>query len=93
MAHVKGTGTTSLGRDSQGQRLGVKLFGGEKAKKGGIIVRQKGTIFRAGQNVKRAKDDTLFALIDGIVSFKKKKVKRFNGQLKETTFISVLPSK
>ena len=55
MAHVKGTGTTSLGRDSQGQRLGVKLFGGQIAKNGSIIVRQKGTKFRAGQNVKRAK--------------------------------------
>jgi len=93
MAHVKGTGTTSLGRDSQGQRLGVKLFGGQLAKSGSIIVRQKGTKFRAGQNVKRGKDDTLFALVAGTVSFKKKKVKRFNGQLKLATFISILPTK
>jgi len=93
MAHVKGTGTTSLGRDIQGQRLGVKLFGGQKANSGSIIVRQKGTKFRAGQNVKRAKDDTLFAIISGTVSFKKKRVKRFNGQLKQTTFISIIPTK
>lgn len=92
MAHVKGTGTTSLGRDSQGQRLGVKLFGGEKANSGSIIVRQKGTKFRAGQNVKRAKDDTLFAVISGTVSFKTKKIKRFNGQLKHATFVSIIPT-
>ncbi|MDP2683973.1 MAG: 50S ribosomal protein L27 [bacterium] len=93
MAHVKGTGTSSLGRDSQGQRLGVKLFGGQIANSGSIIVRQKGTKFRAGQNVKRAKDDTLFAMVSGLVSFKKKKVKRFNGQLKLTTFVSIIPTK
>jgi len=90
MAHVKGTGTTSLGRDSQGQRLGVKLFGGQLAKQGSIIVRQKGTKYRAGQNVKRANNDTLFATAAGTVSFKQKKVKRFNGKLKQTTFVSVL---
>ncbi len=93
MAHVKGTGTTSLGRDSQGQRLGVKLFGGQVAKNGNIILRQRGTKFRAGENVKRAKDDTLFATIDGKVSFKKKKIRRFNGQLKLATFVSIIPTK
>ena len=93
MAHVKGTGTTNLGRDSQGQRLGVKIFGGQIAKSGSIIVRQKGTKFRAGQNIKRAKDDTLFSLVAGTVSFKKKKVKRFNGQLKQATFVSIIPTK
>lgn len=93
MAHVKGTGTTGLGRDSQGQRLGVKLFGGQIAKIGSIIVRQKGTKFRAGQNVKRAKDDTLFSMVNGTVSFKKKKIKRFNGQLKQATFVSIIPTK
>ncbi len=91
MAHVKGTGTTHLGRDSQGQRLGIKLYGGQAAKNGNIIVRQRGTQYRAGQNVKRSRNDTLFATVDGTVSFKKKMVKRFNGKLKKTTFVSVLP--
>lgn len=92
MAHVKGTGTTGLGRDSQGQRLGIKLFGGQIAKIGSIIVRQRGTKYRAGQNVKRAADDTLFATIAGKVSFKKKKIKRFNGQLKRTVFVNIIPA-
>lgn len=90
MAHVKGTGTTSLGRDSKGQRLGVKLFGGQKANIGSIIVRQKGTKYRAGKNVKRGKDDTLFSTVSGNVSFKMKKVKIFTGRLKKVTFINVI---
>lgn len=89
MAHVKGAGTTSLGRDSHGQRLGIKLFAGERAKKGNIIVRQRGTKFRAGKNVNRAKDDTLFAMKPGVISFVKKKTYRFNRQLKPATFVNV----
>jgi len=92
MAHVKGAGTTSLGRDSQGQRLGVKLYGGQMAKPGNIIVRQKGTKFRAGENVKRGVDDTLFATVTGKVSFKKKKVKRFDGSIKEVNFVNIIPT-
>ena len=90
MAHVKGAGTTSLGRDSQAQRLGVKLFEGEKAKPGSIIIRQRGTKFHPGKNVKRGNDDTLFAIKTGKVHFSKKKVKKFNGQLKLTNFVSVV---
>ena len=90
MAHVKGAGTTSLGRDSQAQRLGVKLFGGEKAKIGSIIVRQRGTRFHPGKNVKKGDDDTLFALKEGKVFFTRKKVKKFNGKLKLTNFVSVV---
>jgi len=93
MAHVKGTGTTSLGRDSQGQRLGVKLYGGEIAQKGNIIVRQRGTKFHAGQNVKRAVDDSLFATATGKVSFKRKKIKNFTGKLRLVTLINVIPAK
>lgn len=93
MAHVKGTGTTSLGRDSQGQRLGVKLYGGQVAKPGSIIVRQRGTKFRAGQNVRRATDDTLFATVNGKVSFKHKKIKKFTGRLEMTTFVNIIPAK
>jgi large subunit ribosomal protein L27 len=69
MAHKKGQGSTRNGRDSNSQRLGIKVFGGEVVKAGGIIVRQRGTKFRPGRNVGRGRDDTLFALVDGIVTF------------------------
>lgn len=93
MAHVKGAGTTSLGRDSHGQRLGVKLFGGQKVKLGSIIVRQRGTPFRAGHNVQRGRDDTLFATAAGTVSFKKKRIRGFDGKIKEANFVSVMTSR
>ena len=91
MAHTKSGGSTALGRDSQSQRLGVKLFGGEIAKAGSVIIRQRGTKYHAGKNVKRGKDDTLFALIAGIVKFTKKKRQRFDGTLKQATFVEVAP--
>lgn len=93
MAHVKGTGTTSLGRDSQGQRLGVKLYQGQAANAGSIIIRQRGTKFRPGKNVSKGKDDTLFAKLAGIVSFSHKKITRFNGRLKKATYVHVTPEK
>ncbi len=69
MAHKKGTGSTRNGRDSNSKRLGVKTFGGEKVTAGSILIRQRGTSFLPGNNVGRGKDDTLFALKDGIVNF------------------------
>ena len=69
MAHKKGTGSTRNGRDSNSKRLGVKTFGGEKVTAGSILIRQRGTSFLPGLNVGRGKDDTLFALKDGIVNF------------------------
>jgi large subunit ribosomal protein L27 len=69
MAHKKGQGSSRNGRDSHSQRLGVKVFGGEQIHTGGIIIRQRGTKFHPGRNVGRGKDDTLFALADGIVMF------------------------
>ncbi len=69
MASVKSQGSTQNGRDSNGQRLGVKAFGGEKVTAGSIIVRQRGTKFMPGHNVLVAKDDTIFARIDGVVKF------------------------
>jgi len=69
MAHKKGQGSSRNGRDSQSQRLGVKVYGGQVINAGGIIVRQKGTKFKAGLNVGRGKDFTLFALKDGVVNF------------------------
>jgi large subunit ribosomal protein L27 len=70
MAHKKGGGSSTNGRDSHGQRLGVKRFGGQLVNAGTIIVRQRGTKHRAGENVARGKDDTLFALVTGYVEFK-----------------------
>ena len=69
MAHKKGAGSTKNGRDSNAKRLGVKRFGGEKVKAGSILVRQRGTKFKPGCNVKCGKDFTLFALMDGTVQF------------------------
>jgi large subunit ribosomal protein L27 len=72
MAHKKGGGSSTNGRDSQGQRLGVKRFGGQAVTGGSILIRQRGTHYKPGKNVARAKDDSLFALIDGIVLFEDK---------------------
>lgn len=72
MAHKKGTGSTRNGRDSNSQRLGVKRFGSEVVKAGNILVRQRGTKFHPGNNVGIGRDDTLFALIDGVVTFERK---------------------
>ena len=69
MAHKKGVGSTRNGRESNSQRLGVKRFGGEPVRAGGILVRQRGTRFHPGRNVKIGSDDTLFATIDGVVKF------------------------
>jgi len=83
MAHKKGGGSSTNGRDSHGQRLGIKRFGGQLVTGGSILVRQRGTHYKAGKNVLRAKDDSLFARIDGVVLFEDKGAK---GR-----FISVLP--
>ena len=69
MAHKKGTGSTRNGRDSNSKRLGVKTFGGQRVTTGSILIRQRGTSFIPGENVGRGKDDTLYALTDGIVNF------------------------
>ncbi|MDX2146604.1 MAG: bL27 family ribosomal protein [Planctomycetota bacterium] len=74
MAHKKGQGSTKNGRDSNPQYLGIKLYGGEQAQPGAIIVRQRGTPFKAGFNVQRGKDDSLFAVGTGTVLFQGRKV-------------------
>ena len=84
MAHKKGVGSSKNGRESAAQRLGVKIFGGEKCVAGNIIVRQRGTRHYPGQNVAIGKDDTLYALSDGIVQFKK-------GRRDRST-VSVIPA-
>ncbi len=91
MAHKKAGGSTGLGRDSKSKRLGIKLFAGEKTKSGNILVRQRGTKIHPGLNVKKGKDDTLFATIAGIVKFRKLKKKKYDGSLKETKFVDIIP--
>ena len=76
MAHKKGVGSSKTGRESESKRLGVKIFGGQFAKAGNILVRQRGTVHHPGENVGMGKDHTLFALIDGVVVFRKKKENR-----------------
>lgn len=83
MAHKKGVGSTDNGRDSNPKYLGVKLFGGQYAKAGSIIVRQRGTKFHPGLNVDMGKDHTLHALVNGTVEFRKRKNNR--------TFINIVP--
>ena len=73
MAHKKGAGSSRNGRESESKRLGVKMFGGQLAKAGNIIVRQRGTRHNPGENVGMGKDHTLFALVDGVIEFRKKK--------------------
>ena len=83
MAHKKGAGSSRNGRESESKRLGVKIYGGQFAKAGNIIVRQRGTVHHIGQNIGMGKDHTLFALVDGIVEFRKKKDNK--------SFVSVKP--
>ena len=89
MAHKKAGGTTRNGRDSQAKRRGVKLFGGQHAKSGAIIIRQKGTNFFPGNNTKMGVDFTIFALKEGTVWFEEKRRLRFDGQVRRDIFVSV----
>ena len=83
MAHKKGVGSSSNGRESESKRLGVKIFGGQHCIAGNIIIRQRGTVHNPGQNVGMGKDHTLFALVDGTVKFHK--------GLENRSFVSVVP--
>lgn len=89
MAHKKAGGSTSLGRDSVSKRLGVKIFGDQRVNKGEIIIRQHGTKFYPGKNVRLADDSTLYSAIDGVVKFKKKMMTKFHGGLRRTRVVSV----
>jgi large subunit ribosomal protein L27 len=84
MAHKKGVGSSKNGRESHSKRLGVKIFGGQEAKAGNILVRQRGTTHHPGDNVGMGKDHTLFALIDGVVVFRKRQ--------NERSYVSIQPS-
>lgn len=89
MAHKKAGGSTSLGRDSVSKRLGVKIFGNQYVKKGEIIVRQHGTRYQAGKNVKVAGDSTLYSMVTGLVKFQNKMMRKFHGNLRKTKVVSV----
>lgn len=89
MSKTKAGGTTRLGRDSQPKYLGVKLFAGEKAKAGNIILTQRGSRFVAGKNVKKAGDDSLYALKEGVVKFTPKSKIKFTGAKKLIKVVSV----
>lgn len=89
MSHVKAGGTSKNNRDSQGQRLGVKLFGGQKVKTGDIIVRQVGLTKRAGKGTKLSRNFTIHAAKDGIVAFSSRKVRLFSGKSVRRTEVTV----
>ena len=89
MAKTKGAGATKLGRDSLPKYLGIKLFEGQRAKIGQILVRQRGTKFLAGKNVKRGGDDTLYALKEGVVRFVTKRKKGFNNSQRIVKIVTI----
>lgn len=90
MAHTKAKGSTKLGRDSESKRLGVKRSGGASINVGEIIIRQRGTHYYAGLNVRRGADDTLYALKKGIVNFADKRKIHFDGSKKKVKVVSVI---
>ena len=90
MSTKKAGGSTTLGRDSNPQYLGLKLHNGQMAQPGNIIIRQRGSRYRAGKNVSRGKDDTLYAVNSGVVTFEKKRHTTFTGKQKKVTFVSVV---
>ncbi len=90
MSHKKAAGSSRNGRDSNSKRLGAKLFDGQIIKKGMIIVRQRGTRVHPGLNVKKGKDDTIYAVEDGKVKFSDRKRIRFDGSMKWTKFVNVV---
>jgi len=89
MAHTKSGGSTKLGRDSRAKRLGIKINHGQKANVGQIIVRQRGTRYLPGKNVKRAADDTLYAMKTGLVEFKRARKTKFDGNRRYATMVMV----
>ena len=92
MSKTKATGTTHLGRDSRPKYLGVKLFGGQTAKVGSIIIKQRGSKVLAGNNVRKGKDDTLYAISAGKVKFTEKRITRFDGNKRLAKVVHVVPA-
>jgi len=93
MSKTKAGGSSRLGRDSAAQRLGVKVSAGQKVRTGMIIIRQRGTKFLLGKNVKKGSDDTIYAMADGRVKFVSKSKKLFNGKRRMAKIVSVEPGK
>lgn len=93
MAHTKSGGSTKLGRDSKSKRLGVKVNNNEAVKAGEIIIRQRGTHYIAGRNVKRGGDDTLYAMTKGVVQFLSRKKENFDGSRRYVKIVTVAPSR
>ena len=93
MSTSKSSGSSRLGRDSAAQRFGVKIYAGETAKTGMIIIRQRGAKFIAGKNVKIGSDDTLYAEKEGVVKFSTKTKKLFNGAQRQVKVVAVVPAK
>ena len=92
MAHTKSGGSTKLGRESASKRLGVKRQEGQRVNAGEVLIRQRGTKYVPGLNVKRGADDTLYAAVAGIVKFTSKKKIRFDGNSRRATFVQILKS-
>ncbi len=86
MAHTKSGGSTALGRDSAGKRLGVKLYAGQPTKPGSIIIRQRGSKFRAGKNTKLGRDYTIYSMTNGVVKFSKQRIAQ-----KDRVIVNVIP--
>jgi len=93
MAHTKAKGSTKLGRESESKRLGVKRFDGQVVKPGEIIIRQRGTKYHPGTNVKRGEDDTLYSKVLGTVKFLTKMKTSFDGTRKRIKVVTVIPTK
>jgi large subunit ribosomal protein L27 len=93
MAHRKAGGSTDNTRDSNPQYLGVKRFGGQKVRTGEILIRQRGSKFRAGENTKKTNDDSIISMKDGIVVFATKKIKLFTGKVRKVKFVKIEESK
>lgn len=91
MATKKAGGSTRLGRDSNPKYLGAKVGDGQTVKTGMILVRQRGTKMNPGKNVNRGSDDTLYAMVDGVVKFTRKRRRRFDGSLRPARFVNVIP--
>lgn len=92
MAHTKAKGSTKLGRDSESKRLGVKRFGGEHVRAGEVIIRQRGTKFYPGENMRRGSDDTLYAAKPGVVFFATKQKYAFDGKRRAVKVVSIVSS-
>lgn len=92
MSHKKAAGSTQNGRDSQAKRLGVKVYGEQAVRAGGIIIRQRGTKYFPGKNAGMGKDHTIFSLVDGKVHFTEKSLKKFDGRIFKDKIVNIVPA-